>query len=233
MSILYLGKDSPITPREGNSHKGQTNFSKSGLTILAYWWHLWVQGEILKVAGKMVQNVSQQELPGKVGTWYKLSFVLVGGKYGMTACPSTRHVKLSSAWSQAGPCGSLMDTKAFMFPPFLVCSKRSVSLLDLPWVPKGRFKQLPIREVWAFWAWAACSLCLALEIKLFLLQTPMFQFGLTLSGAHNLGFDNMPRTSDDDSKVQLGRHMKRRPHVDRSLALFMAVFLVLRTLSGT
>ena len=41
----------------------------------------------------------------------------------------------------------LQGTKAFLCTPFLVCRKyASFSLHDLPWITKGRFKQLLIRK---------------------------------------------------------------------------------------
>ena len=42
---------------------------------------------------------------------------------------------------------SRLGTKALPCPPFLVCREKAFHLLDLPWVPKGRFQQLLIRGV--------------------------------------------------------------------------------------
>ena len=53
---------------------------------------------------------------------------------------------VSMALLEQDPVG-LLGTKAFVCPPFLVFRKEaSFSLQDLPWVPKGRFKQWLIRE---------------------------------------------------------------------------------------
>ena len=49
-------------------------------------------------------------------------------------------------WSQAGPCGD-PRCKSSLCLLFLICRQYiSFSLFDLPWVPKGRLKQFPIKE---------------------------------------------------------------------------------------
>ena len=51
-------------------------------------------------------------------------------------------IKLLWNWNWAGACGVLLGTKVFLCPLFLLCRKKAFSLPDLPWAPKGRFKQL-------------------------------------------------------------------------------------------
>ena len=55
-----------------------------------------------------------------------------------------RSVKKEGDWNLAEPHGALLSPKGFLWLPFLVCIKKAFSLLDHPWVPKGRFKQLLI-----------------------------------------------------------------------------------------
>ena len=50
-------------------------------------------------------------------------------------------------WNPARLWVTLLDTKAFLLLSFLVCRKKApFSLYNFPWIPKGRFKQLLIRE---------------------------------------------------------------------------------------
>ena len=81
-------------------------------------------------------------------------------------------------WNWAEPYGVLLDTKAFPFVEFLIWRKKAFSFLDLPWVPKGIFKQLLTGEVegrqeetmlqqgawcWSLLGWCASSLCMSLS----------------------------------------------------------------------
>ena len=51
-----------------------------------------------------------------------------------------------SFWNQAGSCGAPGHTRLSV-SPFLIFRKwASFSLQDVPWVPRGRFRQLLIRE---------------------------------------------------------------------------------------
>ena len=57
-----------------------------------------------------------------------------------------RESKKRSDWNRSGPCGAHPGYKILCVPVSFLWEK-SFSLLDLPWVPKGRFKQLLIRRV--------------------------------------------------------------------------------------
>ena len=75
---------------------------------------------------------------------YALGIVSAQRKCSRRECiSSSLHLRDDTEQDPAG----LLDTKVFLCLLFLVCRKQaSFSLHDLSWVPKGRFKQLLIRE---------------------------------------------------------------------------------------
>ena len=63
-------------------------------------------------------------------------------------------IQVPSTWNQAGSCGAPRHVGLFFVPHFLW---QDSSLHDLPWVPKGRFKQLRL-QYFGYLMWRADSL---------------------------------------------------------------------------
>ena len=60
--------------------------------------------------------------------------------------PEQGHRPVRAYRYQSGPRGALLGTKAFLCTLFSCLQEKGFSLLGFPWIAKGRFKQLLIRE---------------------------------------------------------------------------------------